>query len=149
MKQSLSVVVPAYNEEGNIVKCITTLNNFFHKSSYDYEIIVVDDGSKDKTGELVDQLAKKYKKLVVVHNKPNRGYGGSLKAGFDAAKKDLIVMSHSDNQFDIKQLPLLIDKLNQSSADMVSGIREDDHDPLHRRAIRWLWNSGIRAMFGY
>ncbi|MDP1743519.1 MAG: glycosyltransferase family 39 protein, partial [Candidatus Amesbacteria bacterium] len=88
-------------------------------------------------------------KLVVVHNKPNRGYGGSLKAGFDAAKKDLIIMSHSDNQFDIKQIPLLIDKLNQSSADMVSGIREDDHDPLHRKAIRWLWNSGIRAMFGY
>ena len=150
MKQSLSVVVPAYNEEGNIVKCITTLNNFFQKSSYDYEIIVVDDGSKDKTGELVDQLAKKYKKLVVVHNKPNRGYGGSLKAGFAKAKNEFICFIPSDNQFDISEIEKLFDLQKQHNADIVSGIRVHDKDfSFYRKALRWTWNTLVRALFGY
>ncbi|MBI5358764.1 glycosyltransferase [Candidatus Amesbacteria bacterium] len=149
MKQSLSVVVPAYNEEGNIVKCITTLNNFFQKSSYDYEIIVVDDGSKDKTGELAHQLAKKYKKLVVVHNRPNRGYGGSLKAGFAKAKNEFICFIPGDNQFDIFELPKMLEVMINEQADLISGIRVNDNDPMHRKFVRWLWNTGIRAMFGY
>jgi glycosyltransferase involved in cell wall biosynthesis len=85
----------------------------------------------------------------LVEHYPNRGYGGSLKAGFNAAKKDIIIMAHSDNQFDISELSKMLDLMNQSGADMVSGIRENDSDPIHRRFIRWLWNTGIRALFGY
>lgn len=149
MKPSLSVVVPAYNEEESITKCLTDLDKYFRTSAYDYEIIVVNDGSKDKTGEIVKSFLKKVKNLRLVEHFPNRGYGGSLKAGFAAAKKDVIVMAHSDNQFDISELPKLLKRLTDENADMVSGIRENDSDPLIRRFIRWLWNTGIRALFGY
>lgn len=149
MKFGLSVVVPAYNEEESIVKCLNSLDNYFRKSTFDYEIIVVNDGSKDKTGEIVKSFLKKVKNLRLVEHYPNRGYGGSLKAGFEAAKKDIIVMAHSDNQFDIAELPILLKKMEEENADMVSGIRENDNDPIHRRFIRWLWNTGIRALFGY
>lgn len=150
MKLSLSVVVPAYNEEGNIVKCLESLDKYFHKSSYDYEIIVVNDGSRDKTGEIVDKLAKKYKRLTVVHNNPNRGYGGSLKAGFAKATKEFICFIPADNQFDISEVSKLIELQIQNNADIVSGIRVNDQDfSFYRKALRWTWNSLVRALFGY
>src|SRR3989344_1860535 len=116
MKPSLSVVVPAYNEEGNIIECLTTLDKYFRKSSFDYEIIVVNDGSCDNTGQIVKNLLKKIKNLRLIEHFPNRGYGGALKAGFEVAKKDLIVMAHSDNQFDIEQAKLLLDLLDETNA---------------------------------
>ncbi len=149
MSDSLSVVIPAYNEEANLPKCISNVYSVLKKTKFDWEIIIVDDGSKDKTGEIADDLAKKYKNVVVVHNQPNRGYGGSLKAGFAKASKNLICFFPADNQFDISQLSAMLKRMESTGADMVSGIRENDSDPTHRKFVRWLWNTGIRALFGY
>ena len=121
MKPSLSVVVPAYNEEASISKCLTDLDKYFRGTNHDYEIIVVNDGSKDKTGEIVRSFLKKVKNLKLVEHFPNRGYGGSLKAGFQKAKKELIVMAHSDNQFDIKELSKMLEILDANNADLISG----------------------------
>ena len=149
MKSSFSVVVPAYNEEENIASCIKNLDSFLSKTNWDYEIIIVNDGSKDKTSEVVHGFLKKIKNLRLVEHFPNRGYGGSLNAGFAQAKKEFICFVPSDNQFDVHELPKLFDKLQNENADLVSGIRENDNDPVHRRIVRWLWNTGLRAMFGY
>ncbi len=148
MKPSLTVVVPAYNEEGNIAKCLDSLDKYFRKSDFDYEIIVVNDGSKDKTGEIVKGLSKKIKNLHLVEHFPNRGYGGSLKAGFAVAKKDLIVMAHSDNQFDFSQVKLLLALLEKNNADIVSGVRSQEGS-VYRKFLRWGWNTLVRALFGY
>lgn len=150
MKLGLSVVVPAYNEEENIVKCLESLDKYLRKSAYDYEIIVVNDGSRDKTGEIVKSLLKKIKNLKLIEHFPNRGYGGALKAGFYAAKKDFIVMAHSDNQFDITETTRLFDLQVQNNADIVSGIRVQDQDlSFYRKSLRWTWNTLVRALFGY
>ena len=109
MKSGISVVVPAYNEEGNIVKCLENLDKYFQKSEFDYEIIVVNDGSKDKTGELVKGLIKKIKNLRIVEHFPNRGYGGALKAGFSKVTKEFICFIPADNQFDIAEITKLFD----------------------------------------
>ncbi len=148
MKSSISVVVPAYNEEGNITRCLTNLDRYFQKSEYDYEIIVVNDGSSDKTGEIVKGLIKKIKNLHLVEHSPNRGYGGSLRAGFAQAKKDVIVMAHADNQFDFGQVELLLDLLKKNNADIVSGIRSQEWS-VYRKFLRWIWNTLVRALFGY
>lgn len=149
MSDSLSVVIPAYNEEGNIAKCVEQAHSILSKIKTDWEIIIVNDGSKDKTGEIADNLAKKYKNTLVVHNKPNRGYGGSLKAGFAKASKELICFIPADNQFEISQLSSMLEIMESAGADMVSGVRKNDSDPAHRKFVRWLWNTGIRALFGY
>jgi glycosyltransferase involved in cell wall biosynthesis len=149
MRESLSVVVPAYNEEANVESCLKKVSAVLKKLDLDSEIILVNDGSKDKTGEIAKSLIKKISNLKVIDNNPNRGYGGSLKAGFAAASKELIVFIPADNQFDFSEVTLLLDKYRETKADIISGIRTNRQDPIHRRLIGWTWNSIVRALFGY
>ncbi|MEK7090879.1 MAG: glycosyltransferase [Patescibacteria group bacterium] len=149
MSKGVSVVIPSYNEQDNVAKCLTHVYEVVKKLKLDAEIILVDDGSKDRTGAIAKSFLSKIPILKIVTNRPNRGYGGSLKAGFAAASKKFIVMTHADNQFNISELSGLLEKMEIEGADMVSGIRENDSDSVHRRFVRWLWNTGIRALFGY
>ncbi len=150
MKTGLSVVVPAYNEEKNIAECINSVSSVLKKLDLDYEIIVVNDGSKDKTGEIAKSFLKKIPGLVVVENKPNRGYGGSLRKGYDTATKEFITIAHADNQFNFSEVTKLLAKQRETNADIVSGIRVGGGvDPFVRRLNRWGWNSIVRALFGY
>lgn len=148
--QKLSVVVPAYNEEANLEKCIQNIQTVLKALKIEHEVIIVDDGSTDKTGEIAETLAKKYKSLNVVHNKPNRGYGGSLKSGFAKASKEWIVFFPADNQFDFSEIHKFIEVQQKTNADIISGIRpHGGHDPIHRLIVRWAWNTGLRALFGH
>src|SRR5215467_14385467 len=88
--RGLSVVLPAYNEEALIAKTVSSCVEVLGVIAPDYEIIVVDDGSRDRTGAIADDLADANPRIHVVHNRPNRGYGGALMAGFDAATKPLV-----------------------------------------------------------
>ncbi len=151
MVKSLSVVIPAYNEEKNIATCLTNVHTVLQGlSDIDWEIIVVNDGSKDQTGVIAKSFIKKIPNLKIVDNRPNRGYGGSLKRGFQTAKKDFIVFVPSDNQFDFSELPKFISKQAETGADIVSGIRPSGgKDNLYRLLLRWTWNTLGRAAFGY
>lgn len=149
MKSPLSVVIPAYNEEDNIAKCLTAVSMVLKKLKLDAEIIVVNDGSKDRTGEIAKKFTKTIPNLKIVTNHPNKGYGGSLKAGFAAASKEFIVLTHADNQFDFNQIQELLSKQSETDADIVSGIRAEDSDPKYRQFMRWGWNTLVRAIFGY
>ncbi|HEX6799217.1 MAG TPA: glycosyltransferase family 2 protein, partial [Ktedonobacterales bacterium] len=101
-RRGLSVVLPAYNEEAVIAETVTRCLRVLAALAPDFEIIVVDDGSRDRTGAIADALAAAHPAHVrVVHNRPNRGYGGALMAGFDAAAKELAFFMDSDGQFDI------------------------------------------------
>lgn len=149
MSKGVSVVIPSYNEQDNVAKCLTNVYEVVKKLKLDAEIILVNDGSTDKTEQIAKSFLSKIPILKIVTNRPNRGYGGSLKAGFAVATKDLIAFFPADNQFDFSEVSGLLQKLKNEKADMISGIRENDSDTVHRRLIRWLWNTGIRALFGY
>ena len=149
MKATLSVVIPAYNEEENIAKCLTSISMVLKKLKLDAEIIVVNDGSTDKTGNIAKKFTKSLPNLKIVTNRPNKGYGGSLKAGFTASSKEFIVMIPADNQFDFNQVQDLLSKQAETNADIVSGIRVKDSDPKYRQFLRWGWNTLVRAIFGY
>ena len=144
---SLSVVIPAYNEEQNVTSAVQSVSDVLKTLGIDYEIIVVNDGSKDRTGQVVKDLVGKVPRLRLVEHYPNRGYGGALKAGFAAATKDLVAFVPADNQFDFGQVRLLLDRLD--GAAIVSGYRANRQDPLIRKLNAFGWNSVVRLLFGY
>lgn len=151
MDVSLSVVIPTFNEEASLRSCVDTVVNFLKKQSeWDWEIIIVNDGSSDRTGDIAKQLVKRISRLKIVTNHPNRGYGGSLKAGFAVASKDLICFIPADNQFEFSEIKKLLAKMVETNADIVSGIRVGGgEDNLYRLALRWVWNKLVYGLFGH
>lgn len=149
MSPALSVVIPAYNEEENVVKCLTDVSSVLKKLKVPHEIIFVNDGSKDRTGQVAKSFSKKIPNLKIIENRPNRGYGGSLKAGFEQAKNEFIVFVPADNQFDFSEVARLLEIQKETGADIVSGIRVKSQDPWYRSLNRWGWNTVVRALFGY
>jgi glycosyltransferase involved in cell wall biosynthesis len=144
---SLSVVLPAYNEEANVASAVERVSKVMQSLGMDYEIILVNDGSRDRTGEIARELQTRIPHFKLVEHFPNRGYGGSLKAGFAAATCDWIAFTPSDNQFDFGEISLLLAR--STKADIVSGYRANRRDPFIRRLNALGWNSVVRLLFGY
>lgn len=144
---SLSIVIPAWNEEANVAAALTQVSEVLQSLDLDYEIILVNDGSRDRTGEIAKGLVGQIPRLKVVEHYPNRGYGGALKAGFEQASKDAIAFFPSDNQFDFHEIQRLLDKLN--GAAIVSGYRANRQDPAIRKFNAFGWNLVVRLLFGH
>lgn len=125
----ISIILPVYNEEKNVGFMLASIFDFFKKSNLPYEIIAVNDGSKDGTGKILDEY-KKTENIVVVSHDKNLGYGAALRSGFDAAKGDLIFFTDSDCQFDIKDIVPFLEKIKDN--DFVIGFRKNREDPLNR-----------------
>ncbi|HEX9067642.1 MAG TPA: glycosyltransferase family 2 protein [Ktedonobacterales bacterium] len=145
--RGLSIVLPAYNEEAviaeTVAQCVSTLSSL----APDYEIVIVNDGSRDRTGEIADQLAAENPRVKVVHNRPNRGYGGALTAGFDVVTKQLAFFMDSDGQFDITDIARLI-RLREEGHRVVLGYRQHRNDPRLRLINAWGWNTLVSLLFG-
>jgi len=144
---SLSIVLPAYNEEANAARAVEQVSAVAQQLGMDYEIILVNDGSSDRTGEIGRELAQRIPNFHLVEHYPNRGYGGSLKAGFAAATKELIAFVPADNQFDFGEIHLLLERIEE--ADIVSGHRAERQDTFIRRFNAFGWNMTVRLLFGY
>jgi glycosyltransferase involved in cell wall biosynthesis len=144
---SISVVLPAYNEEENVGQAVRSVLEVMEPITPDYEVIVVDDGSRDRTSEVVEELAKSYPKVRLVRHEVNQGYGGALNSGFQAATRDLIFFTSSDNQYDVAEVKKLLPYIE--TADLVIGYRGDRQDPFIRRFFAWGWNTLVNLLFGY
>ena len=144
---SLSIVLPAYNEEANVESAVEQVSAVAQQLGMDYEIILVNDGSADRTGEIGRELMQRVPNFQLVEHYPNRGYGGSLKAGFAAATKELIAFTPADNQFDFGEISRLLERLDE--ADIVSGYRTDRQDHFIRKLNAFGWNMTVRLLFGY
>ena len=92
----LSVFFPAYNEESNIKSTVLKAKKTLEGLAQSWEVIIVDDGSSDGTGLAADTLSRQDKRIKVIHHKPNRGYGGALKSGFEKAKYEWVAFTDSD-----------------------------------------------------
>jgi glycosyltransferase involved in cell wall biosynthesis len=144
----LSVFFPAYNLESQIEKTVTKAFDVIPKVAGTYEIIVIDDGSRDKTGEILDKLSKKYSKLKVITHPGNRGYGAALKSGFYNSKYPWITFTDADGQFDISELPKLIKKQKETSADLVIGYYLRRQVSFFRKLNTFLWEIVVFLLFG-
>jgi glycosyltransferase involved in cell wall biosynthesis len=143
----LSIVLPAYNEEENVASAVEEVSAAAQQLGMDYEIILVNDGSTDRTGEIARELEQRIPNFRLVEHYPNRGYGGSLKAGFAAATKDLIAFIPADKQFVFGEISRFLEAINQ--ADIVSGYRAARQDSLIRKFNAFGWNTLVRLLFGY
>jgi glycosyltransferase involved in cell wall biosynthesis len=142
---SLSVFFPCYNEQDNIEKIVKSALDVLLSLKIDYEIIIVDDGSKDKTGQIADSLAAKDKHIKVIHHQTNRGYGAALQSGFKAASKEYVFYTDGDGQFDIKELPPLFKYM--TVYDIVSCYRIKRQDSLIRKINAFCWTTLVCLLF--
>ncbi len=146
----LSVFFPCYNEEANVerttraaVKACERLVE--HRMLADYEVIIVNDGSKDRTAELADRLAAEHAKVRAVHNNPNRGYGGALQRGYREARMDYVFYTDGDGQFDFEEIEKLLPLL--AEWDIVSAYRMNRQDPLQRKINAFCWGTLVNLLF--
>jgi glycosyltransferase involved in cell wall biosynthesis len=146
-RRGLSVVLPAYNEEAVIGQTVARCVEVLSVIAPDFEVIVVDDGSRDRTGEIADALAAGDGRVRVIHNRPNKGYGGALMAGFAAATKPLTFFMDADGQFDIADLAKLI-PWRERGFRAVLGYRKHRNDGFLRKVNAWGWNRLGRLLFG-
>ena len=144
----LSVFLPAYNEEKMLAKTTGEIDRILKKVAGDYEIIIVDDGSKDKTGQIADKLAFENRKIKVVHHHPNRGYGAAVKSGMYAARFPWVVLIDADGQFDFSEVTKLLKKQKETNADIVWGYVLERKVPFVRKVNTFLWHSVVSLIFG-
>ena len=138
----VSAVLPAFNEEANLPRSVPALEQALATTTAGYEIIVVDDGSRDGTAQVLRDLQAGRPALRVVTHSRNRGYGAALRSGFEAARYEWVFLMDADNQFDPTDIGALLARANE--ADIVTGYRERRQDPLPRRLNAWAFFSLVR-----
>ena len=144
--EGISAFFPAYNEEANVERMVQHFKAVLPQVARDYEIIIVNDGSEDKTVEITDRLAKDDPKVRAVHHEKNQGYGAAVRSGISACRKEYLFFTDGDGQFDVSQLSKLIPLL--AGYDGVIGFRLNRQDAWTRKLNAWAWNRLVRLLFG-
>jgi glycosyltransferase involved in cell wall biosynthesis len=144
---SITAFFPAYNDAGTIASMVVLADRTLRKLTDDYELIVVNDGSRDHTAQVLSELESIYPRLRVIHHPANCGYGSALRTGFANATKEWIFYTDGDAQYDVRELaklaPLMTDEI-----EVVNGYKISRSDPLHRIIIGEVYRSMIRLAFG-
>ncbi|MEO5818937.1 MAG: glycosyltransferase family 2 protein [Vicinamibacteraceae bacterium] len=143
----LSVFFPAYNDAGTIASLVMTALMTAATLTPDHEVIVINDGSADNTAEILDELARLYPRLRVVHHVRNRGYGGALRSGFATASKDWVFYTDGDGQYDPAEMTVLWQR-HGDDVDLVNGYKISRSDPFHRIIIGRIYHHTVKLLFG-
>lgn len=143
---SISLILPAHNEAENIEPVVRRALEVLPRYFESFEVIVVNDGSRDATGEIIDRLAREDSRVQAIHHKKNRGYGGALTSGFEASTGDHVMFMDADRQFDIADIERLYPFI--PSHEIVAGFRMMRQDELHRRVFAEIFNLVVRVLFG-
>ncbi len=147
-RPGITAFFPAYNDAGTIPSMVITVLLTLRELTDDYEVVVINDGSKDHTAQVLDELARIYPDEVrIVHHVKNRGYGGALRSGFANATKEWIFYTDGDAQYDPRELKLLAN-LVSDQVDLINGWKIERHDPLHRIVIGRIYQYTVKAAFG-
>jgi glycosyltransferase involved in cell wall biosynthesis len=142
---SISVFFPCYNEQDNVKRTVEQALAVLRKLDADFEVIIVDDGSSDATGQIADEISRRDSCVKVVHHHPNLGYGAALQSGFKTATKKLVFYTDGDGQFDISEMPPLLPLMSQY--DIVSCYRLNRRDNLIRKFNGWAWTKLVCFLF--
>ncbi|MCA9990029.1 MAG: glycosyltransferase family 2 protein [Ardenticatenaceae bacterium] len=139
MTTAVSIVIPAYNEEKGIGPVLTRLLAVMDGSGLTYEVVVVNDGSRDDTAGVTGRVAAEHERLTLLQHRHNRGYGAALKTGIRHARYDLICITDADGTYPNERIPELVAQLAGQEYDMVVGARTGENVaiPLVRRPAKW------------
>ncbi|MGD0869499.1 MAG: glycosyltransferase family 2 protein [Bryobacteraceae bacterium] len=144
---SLSVFFPAYNDAPSLPALIRKTFAVLEQHVADYEVVVVNDGSCDDTGAVLDQLSRKFAPRLRVETHPeNRGYGRALRTGFATATREFVFYTDGDGQYDVGELPRLLELVTPEIG-LVNGYKLERHDPAHRIWIGNVYNFCARLLF--
>lgn len=132
----LSIFFPFWNEEKNVKHVVESAIPVAKQVADQWEILVIDDGSSDKTYEIGKELARKHKNVRAITHSPNRGYGAALKEGFDNARYKYIVFTDGDRQFDFSEVTKFIEEIK--NADIVIGFRKKRRDKFVRHVLMYM-----------
>ena len=144
---SISAVIPAYNEECIIASTVEAVDETLSRIADDHEVIVVNDGSRDATPQIVEELSRQRPTVRLVSHAMNSGYGAALATGFAAATREFIFLTDGDRQFDVRELDGFLPML--ATADIIVGYRRPRADPWQRRFFGWGWNLLVNTLFGH
>ena len=146
--KSLSVFFPTYNEEGNIKSTVTKAKAVLQKYVENWEILIVNDGSTDRTKEISEELSREDERIKVFNHEVNRGYGASLKSGFYNAKYPWIVFTDSDGQFDFSEINSFFEKQQETNADLVIGYYKKRRVSKFKIITSRMWEIAVMILFG-
>ena len=144
--RSLSVVLPAYNEEAVIAEAVYGITSILTPWVRDFEVIVVNDGSRDNTKAIVESITATDSRVRIIDHPVNQGYGAALVSGFEAATKDLVFFTDSDGQFDPHDLEPFFSLVEKY--DVVLGYRIKRQDTWMRKFNAWGWNLLVTLLLG-
>ena len=143
---SLTLFFPAYYDEANIPKVVTAALRVVEELGIeDHEIIIVEDGSPDRTGEVADELAARHPTVRVIHHEKNRGYGAALRSGFLGATREFVFYTDGDHQFDLQELKKFVALIPYT--DIVSGFRIKKQYSIYRKLTSFTYNLVLRMLF--
>ena len=143
----LTVFFPAYNDSGTIASMVIGAVLAARQLTADFEVLVINDGSRDATPQIADELARAYPEVRVIHHERNRGYGGALRTGFGSASKEYIFYTDGDAQYDPAEMSVLWAQIGPG-VDLVNGYKISRSDPLHRIIIGRLYHHAVKCLFG-
>lgn len=142
---SVSFFCPAYNDEGNLPDLIPVVHDFLSRNSLKFEIIIIHDGGKDRTGEVADDMALKFPNTRVIHHEKNKGYNATLKEGFETGKYDYIMYTDGDNQYDVKEFEPYLSLLEDN--DVLAGFATIKAVSPFRKFQSFVHNTLINILF--
>lgn len=142
----LSFVFPVFDEERNIGEVIQSARQIGDELESNFEVVVVDDGSRDASPDIISEWVKRDSRIRVVRHLRNAGYGAALRSGLTEARGELVFFSDSDLQFDLAEIRDLLE--HTQDFDIVAGYRSPRRDPWHRIAIARVWGTIVRVLFG-
>jgi glycosyltransferase involved in cell wall biosynthesis len=142
---SISLMFPVYGDELTVQPIIKKAVDLFSRLGCEYEIVIVDDGSPDRSGEIADELARKYDCIKVIHHPVNKGYGAALRSGLAACTKELICLTDGDDQYDVCDLPKLLKVIDYYP--LVITFRYKKIYSTIRIFISWVYNMILRYLF--
>ncbi len=148
-RPSLSLFLPAWNEEDYVERAVTRAMKVLQRLSDDWEIIVVNDASTDKTQEIAERLAQKHRQIKVINHPHNLKLGGSIKSGMAASTKDIVIYSDMDLPFDLDEIERALHLMEYLEADMICAFRFDRTSEGPKRIVySYVYNTLIRTLFG-
>ena len=144
--KALSVFFPCYNEAVNLAGIVSETIHVLDNVVQKYEILIINDGSTDKTGLVADELSKQHNNVRVIHHKTNLGYGAALITGFNNSLYEWVFFTDGDHQFFMNEIDILLNETNEH--DLVIGYRKERQDPCHRLFYGWAWNLLVQLILG-
>lgn len=144
----ISVVVPLYNEEESLPELTDWIRKVMLEHNFSYEIILIDDGSNDKSWQVIMDLKKEHEQISGIKFRRNYGKSAALNVGFAAAQGDVVITMDADLQDSPDEIPALYDRVKNQGADLVSGWKQKRYDPLTKTIPTKLFNSVTRSMSG-